>query len=199
VYLATLPFAAIQQAPADRVATAALQTLLPDGGVIVMALAIMVSTFGCNNGLILAGARAYYAMARDRLFFQGAVELNEARVPARALHFQGLWACALVIPRTYSPATGQYGNLYGDLLDYVISAALLFYILTIAGIFRLRVTRPDAPRPYRAVGYPVIPAAYLAGAATILIVLLAYRPATTWPGFAIVLLGLPAYWWIRRT
>jgi APA family basic amino acid/polyamine antiporter len=198
VYLATLPFAAIQQAPSDRVATAVLQTVLPNGGVAVMALAIMVSTFGCNNGLILAGARAYYAMARDRLFFAGAGRLNQARVPARGLALQGLWAGALVIPRTYNPATGQYGNLYGDLLDYVISAALLFYILTIAGVFRLRCTRPDAPRPYRAVGYPMLPACYIAGAAAILLVLLAYRPATTWPGFAIVLLGLPAYWLLRR-
>jgi APA family basic amino acid/polyamine antiporter len=98
-----------------------------------------------------------------------------------------------VLPRTFDAATGRYGNLYGNLLDYVISAALLFYILTIAGVFRLRATRPDAPRPYRAVGYPWLPALYMAGAATILIVLLIYRPATTWPGFLIVLLGLPVF------
>jgi APA family basic amino acid/polyamine antiporter len=137
-------------------------------------------------------------MAKDRVFFEGAGRLNQARVPARGLLLQGLWAAALVVPRTYNPATGQYGNLYGDLLDYVISAALLFYILTIAGIFRLRATHPDAPRPYRAYGYPILPACYIAGAATILMVLLIYRPATTWPGFAIVLLGLPAFWLFRR-
>jgi APA family basic amino acid/polyamine antiporter len=192
-YLATLPFEAVQQAPADRVATSTLEAIFPGTGVALMALAIMVSTFGCNNGLILAGARAYYAMARDRLFFTRAGRLNDARVPAWGLALQGAWAAFLVLPRTYDTATAQYGNVYGNLLDYVISAALLFYILTIAGVFRLRATRPDAPRPYRAIGYPWLPALYIAGAATILIVLLIYRPATTWPGFLIVLLGLPVF------
>jgi APA family basic amino acid/polyamine antiporter len=112
---------------------------------------------------------------------------------------QGIWAAFLVLPRTYTPATQQYGNVYGNLLDYVVSAALLFYILTIAGVFRLRATRPDAPRPYRAFGYPVLPAAYIVGAATILLVLLAYRPATTWPGFLIVLMGIPVFVLLRRT
>ena len=106
---------------------------------------------------------------------------------------QGVWAALLVLPRTYDPATRTYGNLYSNLLDYVISAALIFYILTIAGIFRLRATRPDAERPYRAFGYPVVPALYIAGAATILLVLFVYRPATTWPGLVIVLLGVPVY------
>jgi APA family basic amino acid/polyamine antiporter len=192
-YLATLPLEAVQQAPADRVATSTLEAIFPGTGVALMALAIMVSTFGCNNGLILAGARAYYAMARDRLFFARAGRLNEARVPAWGLGLQGVWAAFLVLPRTYDATTGQYGNVYGNLLDYVISAALFFYILTIAGVFRLRAARPDAPRPYRAVGYPGLPALYIAGAATILIVLLIYRPATTWPGFLIVLLGLPVF------
>ena len=135
----------------------------------------MISTFGCNNGLILAGARAYYAMARDGLFFRSAGRLNEAKVPAWGLVLQGLWAALLVLPRTYDPATRAYGNLYSNLLDYVISAALIFYILTIAGIFRLRQTRPDAERPYRAFGYPVVPALYIVGAATILLVLFVYR------------------------
>ena len=197
-YLATLPLEAIQHAPSDRVATATLDAIFPGAGAALMALAIVVSTFGCNNGLILAGARAYYAMARDGLFFAGAGRLNAAKVPARGLLLQGIWAAALVLPRTYDPSTGQYGNLYGNLLDYVISAALLFYILTIAGVFRLRATRPDADRPYRAFGYPLIPALYIAGAATILVVLLVYRPATTWPGFLIVLLGIPAFLWMRR-
>jgi APA family basic amino acid/polyamine antiporter len=192
-YLVTLPFAAIQAAPNDRVATAALETIFPGAGVAIMAGAIMVSTFGCNNGLILAGARAYYAMARDGVFFRAAGGLNRAKVPAWGLVLQGLWAAALVLPRTFDPATQRYGSLYSDLLDYVISAALLFYILTIAGIFRLRRTRPHAERPYKAFGYPVVPALYIVGAATLLLVLFAYRTSTTWPGLIIVLLGVPVY------
>jgi basic amino acid/polyamine antiporter, APA family len=192
-YLVTLPLDAIQQAPADRVGTATLDAIVPGTGAALMALAIMISTFGCNNGLILAGARAYYAMARDGLFFARVGTLNAARVPAAGLAVQGAWASLLVLPRTYDPATGVYGNLYGNLLDYVISAALLFYLLTIAGIFRLRRTRPDAERPYRALGYPVVPALYIAGAGTVVCVLFAYRPATTWPGLLIVLLGVPVY------
>jgi APA family basic amino acid/polyamine antiporter len=197
-YLVTLPLASIQQAPSDRVATAALEVIVPGVGTTLMAVAILISTFGCNNGLILAGARAYYAMARDGLFFRRVGELNAARVPAAGLVLQGVWSVLLVLPRTYDPASGRYGNLYGNLLDYVISAALIFYILTIAGVFRLRKTRPDAERPYRAVGYPVVPALYIVGAATILVVLFAYRPATTWPGLVIVLLGLPVYLAWRR-
>src|SRR3989441_7542558 len=199
-YLVTLPFAQIQHAPADRVATATLDAIFPGAGARIMAIGIMVSTFGCANGLILAGARAYYAMARDRLFFTSAGRLNEMKVPASALGLQGLWAVLLVLPRTYDPATRTYGNLYNNLLDYVISAALIFYILTIAGLFRLRKTRPDADRPYRAVGYPIVPALYIAGAATILIVLFIYRTATTWPGLIIVLLGVPVYFaWRPRS
>ena len=198
-YLVTLPLSAIQTAPSDRVATATLNAIWPGYGAPLMASAILVSTFGCVNGLVLAGARAYYAMARDGLFFAKAGTLNAAKVPAWALVLQGVWAACLVLPRTFNPATGAYGNLYGNLLDYVISAALIFYILTIAGIFRLRATRPDADRPYRAFGYPVVPALYIAGATAILFVLFAYRPATTWPGLIIVLLGLPIYVaWRRR-
>jgi len=197
-YLVTLPLAAIQQAPADRVATATLDTIVPGLGATLMAAAILVSTFGCNNGLILAGARAYYAMARDGLFFKRVGDLNPAKVPAAGLVLQGVWSVLLVLPRTFDPATGRYGNLYGNLLDYVISAALIFYILTIAGIFRLRTTRPDADRPYRAVGYPFVPALYIAGATTILLVLFVYRWSTTWPGLAIVLLGVPVYYAWRK-
>jgi APA family basic amino acid/polyamine antiporter len=192
-YLTTLPFERIQNAPADRVATATLDQIFPGAGAAIMAIAIVISTFGCNNGLILAGARAYYAMARDGLFFRSAGQLNDAKVPAWGLVWQGLWAAALVLPRTYHPATQAYGNLYSNLLDYVISAALIFYILTIAGVFRLRATRPHAERPYRAVGYPILPALYIAGAAVILTVLFVYRTSTTWPGLIIVLLGLPVY------
>jgi APA family basic amino acid/polyamine antiporter len=192
-YLVTLPFGAIQHAPSDRVATATLDAIFPGAGAVIMAIGIMISTFGCNNGLILAGARAYYAMARDGLFFRSAGVLNTAKVPASALVLQGVWAGILVLPRTYDPATQAYGNLYSNLLDYVISAALIFYILTIAGVFRLRRTRPDAERPYRAFGYPVVPALYIVGAATILATLFVYRTSTTWPGLIIVLLGLPVY------
>ena len=195
-YLACLPLEAIQTAKNDRVATAMLETIFPGLGVTIMAVAIVISTFGCNNGLILVGARASYALARDGLFFPRAGRLNAARVPAWGLALQGTWAALLVLPRTYKD--GEYGNLYGNLLDYVISAALLFYILTILGLFRLRWTRPDSPRPYRTFGYPVVPGLYILGASIILVVLFVYRPLTTSPGLAIVLLGVPVYFWLRR-
>ena len=202
-YLMTLPFSAIQTVPQDRVGAAAAQVIFPKYGAELMAIAIVISTFGCNNGLILAGARAYYAMARDGLFFRAAGQLNEKHVPAWGLVIQGIWAALLILPRTVGsadPTSGQatYGNLYGDLLQYVISAALIFYILTIAGIFRLRRTRPDAERPYRAFGYPVIPALYIVGAGIILAVLLIYQPKTTWPGLAIVATGFPVYFLWRK-
>jgi len=197
-YLVTLPLTDIQHAPADRVGTAALQVIFPGNGAAIMAVLIMISTFGCMNGLILAGARACYAMARDKLFFRRAHSLNKARVPAWALALEGLWASFLVLPRTYDPAKQAYGNVYSNLLDYIVSAALLFYILTVAGLFRLRFTRPDAERPYRAFGYPVIPALYMLGAAVILVILLIYKPSSTWPGLVIVLIGLPVYALFRR-
>jgi APA family basic amino acid/polyamine antiporter len=200
-YLVTLPLPAIQTAPRDLVGTATLERVFPGAGATLMAVAIMISTFGCTNGLILAGARAYYAMARDGLFFRPAGRLNAARVPAWGLALQGAWAALLVLPRTYNVEKGAYGNLYGDLLKYIIAAALLFYILTIAGLFRLRVTRPDAPRPYRAFGYPVVPALYVVGAAVIVSVLIVYEPMATWPGLVLVLLGVPVYylWRLRRS
>ena len=198
-YFVTLPVPAVQQAAADRVAAAALEVALPGIGAVLLAVGIMISTFGCANGMLLSGARAYYAMARDGLFFRGAGELNARGVPARGLIIQGVWTALLVLPRTYDPATRAYGNLYGSLLDYVVSAALLFYILTIAGVFRLRRLRPDAPRPYKAFGYPVVPALYILTAAAILIVLAIYRPTTTWPGFVIVLIGVPVYLLFSRT
>jgi APA family basic amino acid/polyamine antiporter len=197
-YLVTLPFADIQQAENGRVATVMLARIFPGFGVPLMATAIVVSTFGCNNGLILAGARAYYAMARDGLFFERAGRLNAARVPAWGLILQGVWAALLVLPRTYNIKEGKYGNLYDDLLDYIISAALLFYVLTIAGVYRLRVTQPNVERPYRAFGYPVVPALYLVGATVLVAVLVVYRPMTTWPGMVIVLLGLPVYYLWKR-
>jgi len=188
-YLAVLTFPEIQHAPSDRVATAMLERLFPGYGPALMAAAIMISTFGCVNSLVLAGARGYYAMAKDGLFFAPAGVLNKAHVPAWGLVAQGIWAAVLVLPRTYNPATQHYGNLYSNLLDWVISAALLFYILTIAAVFRLRHTRPAAERPYRVWGYPVLPAAYLLGGSVVLLILFAYRPATTWPGLVIVILG----------
>jgi len=192
-YMVVLPLPAIQHAPADRVATAMLQAIFPAYGPAIMAIAIMISTFGCVNSLVLAGARAYYAMARDGLFFARAGELNRARVPGWSLAVQGIWSAALVLPRTYNPVTGQYGNLYSNLLDYVVSAALLFYILTIAAVFRLRRKRPGVARPYRVPGYPLVPALYIVGASLVLFMLFAYRASTTWPGLIIVIAGAAVY------
>ena len=201
-YLAALPFSAIQNAPSDRVASETANVIFPGAGATIMAVAIMISTFGCNNGLILAGARAYYAMARDGLFFRRVGELNKNHVPAWGLIIQGIWAGVLVLPRTVkTDAAGKitgYGNLYGNLLDYVISAALIFYILTIIGLFVLRRKRPDVERPYKAFGYPIIPALYIIGASVILAVLFIYQTATTWPGLIIVLTGVPIYFLWRK-
>ena len=201
-YLCMLPLSEIQNAPDDRVGTAALQVIFGPVGAGIMAVAILISTFGCNNGLILAGARVYYAMAKDRLFFRSTGRLNARHVPSFALLLQGIWASLLVLPRTrvVDDATGEvtYGNLYGMLLDYVVFSVLIFYILTIAGIFVLRRKRPDAERPYKAFGYPVVPILYILAAATILVVLLLYRTSTTWPGLLIVLTGIPVYFLWRR-
>jgi basic amino acid/polyamine antiporter, APA family len=200
-YLCVLPMDAIRTAADDRVGTAALNAIFGNGGAAVMAVAILISTFGCNNGLILAGARVYFAMARDGVFFRPAGRLNAMRVPAYGLVLQGIWTCLLVLPRTRNvdAASGdvRFGNLYSNLLDYVVFAVLIFYVLTVAGVFRLRRLRPDAPRPYRAAGYPVIPALYILGATAILIILLLYRTETTWPGLLIVLTGIPVYFFWR--
>ena len=168
-----------------------------------MALAIMVSTFGCANGLILAGARVYYAMAHDGLFFRSIGRLNTFHVPAMGLLLQGIWAAFLVLLRTRltDTATGAvtYGNLYGVLLDYVIFAALMFYVLTIGGVIVLRRKRPDAERPYRAWGYPVVPVLYIVTATLIMLILILYQTQDTWPGLVIVILGVPVYLlWSRR-
>jgi APA family basic amino acid/polyamine antiporter len=197
-YLVVLPLPEIQNAPSDRVATAVLERIFPGYGPVLMAVAIMISTFGCVNSLVLAGARATYAMSHDGLFFRRAGVLNRARVPGWSLLVQGIWAAVLVLPRTYNAQTKEYGNLYSNLLDYVISAALIFYILTIAGVFRLRRTRPDAERPYRVPGYPFIPALYITCATAVLIMLFQHRPATTWPGLIIVCLGGIVYAVIRK-
>jgi APA family basic amino acid/polyamine antiporter len=196
-YVVVLPLEQIQHALSDRVAGAMLQAIFPQVGAALMAVAIMISAFGCINGMVMSGARAYFAMARHGLFFRHAANLNEARVPGASLAMQGAWAAVLVLIRTYDPASGVYGNLYSNLLDYVISAALLFYILTIAAVFRLRRLQPEAERPYRAFGYPIVPALYLISAAVILTVLFVYRPATTFPGVVIVLVGIPVYFAFR--
>jgi len=202
-YLVTLPLAQIQTAPDDRVATATLGVIFGSAGAGIMALGIMISTFGCANGLILAGSRVYYAMARDGLFFRGIGRLNSKHVPATGLRLQGLWAAILVLLRTrHVDAAGAvtYGNLYSDLLDYVVFAVLIFYVLTIAGLFRLRRLKPDAERPYRAFGYPVIPALYICAACVILMALLLYNTQTAWPGLVIVVCGAPVYWiWRGRS
>jgi basic amino acid/polyamine antiporter, APA family len=210
-YLCMLPLSQIQHAPDDRVATAAIETVFHGAGPIVMAIAIMISTFGCDNGLILSGARVYYAMARDGLFFKSTGALNARSVPAVGLVLQGVWTCLLVLPRTrlhessgalkLDPTTGlgQYGNLYSDLLDYVIFAVLIFYVLTIVGLFILRRKQPNAERPYRAFGYPIVPALYILTATAIALVLLVYRTNTSLPGLVIVLSGVPVYlFWRSR-
>ena len=200
VYISVLPLAGsahgatilargIQHASEDRVATAVFQQMFGHSGAAIMAIAILVSTFGCANGLILAGARVYYAMARDGLFFRDAAKLDHRyHTPVHSLAMQCVWTCILCISGSYS-----------QLLDYIIFAVLVFYILTIGGLFVLRVKRPEEPRPYRAIGYPVLPAAYILIAAFIDVVLLRYKPQYTWPGLIIVLLGIPVYFlWSRR-
>lgn len=197
-YLMVLPLGAIQHAPSDRVATAMLEAVFPGWGAVLMAVAIIISTFGCINALVLSGPRVYYSMACDGLFPGRAGTLNKAHVPGWSLMIQGVWASLLVLPRTYNPETHAYGSLYSNLLDYVISAALIFYILTIAGVIRLRIIRPDAERPYKAFGYPIVPLIYMAGGCAVLVCLFVYRPASTWPGLLIVLCGLPLYF-LRRS
>jgi APA family basic amino acid/polyamine antiporter len=178
----------IQFATDDRVGTAAMSGIFGEYSALIMAAFIVFSTFGCNNGLILTGARVYYAMALDGLFFRKAGTLNSRGVPAIGLIIQGVWASALCLSGTYT-----------DLLDYVIFAVLLFFVLTILGIFVLRKKKPEVERPYKAPGYPLLPALYIILAGFILIILLIYKPLYTWPGLAIVLMGVPVYYlWNRR-
>ncbi|MGC1361468.1 MAG: amino acid permease [Silvibacterium sp.] len=178
----------IQYASEDRVATAVLQQIFSTRGADLMAAAILISTFGCVNGMTLAGARVYYAMSRDGLFFKAAGRLHPRyKTPVASLIVQAVWTCFLCLSGSYS-----------QLLDYTMFAALVFYILTIGGLFVLRVKEPDAQRPYKAIGYPVLPAAYILMAAWICIVLLRYRPQYTWPGLFLVLLGVPVYTLWRR-
>ena len=187
-YLNVLPLDAVQHAPADRVATAAATALFGPGASRVMAVAIMISTFGCVNGLILSGARVSFAMARDGLFFRRLERLNDAAVPANALWVQALWASVLALSGSYS-----------DLLEYVISADILFYVLLVVAVIVLRRKRPDLPRPFRTPGYPILPLFYATVGAVLIAVLLAGHPRTTWPGYLLVLTGVPVYFaWRRR-
>lgn len=195
IYLSVLPMAGnahgatilqrgIQYATEDRVATAVMSQMFGTTGSWLMALAIMISTFGCCNGLILAGSRVYYAMAKDGLFFRSVAKLNSRhKTPMTSLMVQMVWTCLLCV-----------SGSYGQLLDYIIFAVLVFYILTIIGLFVLRRTRPEAERPYRAFGYPALPAIYIVMALLIDIVLLRYKPQYTWPGLIIVLLGVPVFY-----
>lgn len=171
----------------DRLGTAAISSIFGDYAALIMAVLIVISTFGCNNGLILSGARVYYAMATDRLFFRQVGKLNSKAVPGNGLWVQFLWSSALCLSGSYS-----------QLLDYVVFAVLIFYVLTILAIFVLRRKQPDAERPYKAFGYPVIPAVYIILAATVMLILLLYKPAFTWPGLIIVILGIPVYFIWRR-
>lgn len=177
----------IQFAAEDRVGTAVANYIFGNSAAVIMAGLIMISTFGCNNGLILAGARVFYAMAKDNLFFKKAGELNKHSVPAAALIFQGIWASVLCLSGTYS-----------QLLDYVIFAVLIFYVLTISGIFILRIKKPYLERPYKAFGYPLLPIVYLILAAAISVILLIYKPLYTWPGLVVVLIGIPIYFVWKR-
>jgi APA family basic amino acid/polyamine antiporter len=187
-HAATITGRGIQFATEDRVATAVMEFAFAGYGAKLMALAILISTFGCANGMLLAGARVYYAMSRDGLFFRSVGKLSErSNTPVNSLWVQCVWTCLLCL-----------SGSYGQLLDYVIFAVLIFYILTIMGLFVLRRTRPEAPRPYRAFGYPVLPALYIVMAAWICLVLLRYKPQYTWPGLIIVLLGVPVYLVWRR-
>ena len=201
IYLGVLPFdgdpngasvvaRGIKYATSDRVGTAAMQQMFGDAGAGLIAVAIMISTFGCCNGLLLSGARVYYAMAKDGLFFKSVGEVHPRyHTPKVSLLVQGVWTCILCLSGTYN-----------DLLNYVIFAVLVFYVLTIGGLFVLRRTRPDAERPYRAFGYPILPAIYIVMAVFIDVVLLRYKPQYTWPGLIIVLLGIPVYLvWSRRS
>ena len=204
-YLAVLPFPEIQHAPQNRVAVAMMNALFGQPGAMCMAAAIMISTFGCNNGLILAGARVYYAMARDRLFFQKIATINRFRVPAAALVAQGIWTACLVLPRTVTAnaATHQmnYGNVYNQLLEYIVSADLLFYLLMVVAVILLRRTNPDAERPYRTWGYPIVPTVSIVLSGLLVVDLAWLAPATSGIGILIVLSGVPVYflWRLRHT
>jgi APA family basic amino acid/polyamine antiporter len=201
-YIVTLPLGTIQK-PTNSVATATMQAVFNRPGTILMAVAIMISTFGCNNGLILAGARVYYAMARDNLFFKRVGLLNRLHVPAVALVVQGVWAAFLTLPRTVTndPRTGAvtYGNVYTQLLEYIVSADLVFYALMVGAVIIMRRKSPNLERPYRTLGYPVVPLIYISLALLLVIDLALLKAETSGIGYLLVLTGIPVYFiWRKR-
>ena len=187
MYLSVLPLNEIAFAANDRVGVAAAEKIFGNSGSLIIAVMIMVSTFGCNNGLILSGARIYYTMAQDGLFFKQAASLNRYSVPEKGMWIQCLWASLLCL-----------SGRYGDLLALVIFGVLIFYVLTILGIFILRKKQPAAPRPYKAFGYPVLPMVYIAVAVGLALLLLVFEANYTLPGLGIILLGIPLYYWAMR-
>jgi APA family basic amino acid/polyamine antiporter len=178
----------LEFATGDRLGTAVAEVIVGSSGAVLVAIAVMISTFGCNNGLILAGARVYYAMAKDGLFFRSVGEVNGHNTPSVALWVQCIWACVLCLSGTY-----------GQLLDFLVFAVVMFYILTILGLFLLRFQRPNMERPYQVFGYPVLPALYLSLALFIEMQLLRYKPQYTWPGLILILSGVPVYWLWRKS
>jgi APA family basic amino acid/polyamine antiporter len=201
-YVAVLPFSEIEHAPQNRVAVAMMNAVFGPTGAMCMAAAIMISTFGCNNGLILSGARVYYAMARDRLFFKKVGTINRFHVPAAALVAQGIWTVLLTLPRTVTTdATTQkvvHGNVYNQLLEYIISADLLFYLLMVVAVMILRHKKPDADRPYRTWGYPIVPMISVLLAGLLILDIGFLAPETSGIGILIVLSGVPAYFFWRK-
>ncbi|HSB27838.1 MAG TPA: APC family permease, partial [Pyrinomonadaceae bacterium] len=203
-YVVTLPLAGIQGAPQNRVATALMQTAIGPSGTMIMAVAIMVSTFGCNNGLILAGARVYYAMARDGLFFKRVASVNSHHVPAVALITQGIWAALLVLPRTVTinqqTGANSFGNVYTQLLEYIVSADLIFYALMVGAVIVMRRKAPEIERPYRTLGYPIVPLIYVVLAGLFILDLAYLAPSTSGIGYLLVFTGIPVYFvWRRRS
>ncbi len=188
MYLAVLPVQELAFAPQDRVAVAAANSMFGNTGIYLIAIMLMISTFGCNNGLVLAGARVYYSMAKDGVFFKQAALLNKRAVPSWALWLQCLVASLLCL-----------SGKYGDLLDMISFVVVIFYVLTIFGIFRLRKSMPDADRPYKAFGYPILPAIYILMGLSFCILLIIYKPKFTWPGLIIAGLGVPIYHLVHRS
>jgi APA family basic amino acid/polyamine antiporter len=201
-YVAVLPLAEIQHAPQNRVAVAVMNSIFGRPGALVMAAAIMISIFGCSNGLILAGARVYYAMARDRLFFRRTAAISRHNVPAAALVAQAIWTVLLTLPRTVttdtSTGTIKYGNVYTQLLEYIVSADLVFYVLLVVAVIVLRSKRPEAERPYRTWGYPIVPILSVVLAAFLIVDLAYLAPTTSGIGYLLVLTGIPVYFIWRR-
>ncbi|MEP7075607.1 MAG: amino acid permease [Acidobacteriota bacterium] len=204
-YVVTLPLVEIQAAPQNRVGTALMEHIFGPAGAIVMAAAIMISTFGCNNGLIFAGARVYFAMARDRLFFARLGSTNKFHVPAVALVAQCVWASLLVLPRTVTydavdPSKPLLGNVYTQLLEYIVSVELVFGALAVLAVIVLRYRKPDIPRPYRTWGYPAVPIIFIVLSILLIVDLAILAPATSGVGYLLALTGIPVYLiWRHRT